>query len=95
VITLAMLGACATLTPAGEKVQVVQNPNAVKDCQSLGPVEATSLWGGVIGVHAGYESNLRALRTATAERQGNTLLVLGERAGIVTSSKGEAYRCQP
>lgn len=87
------LAGCVSMTPGGARVQIIRNANAVQACTPLGPVEAISGWGSGIGAHLGYESNISALANATAAKQGDTLLLLSERAGFVLSSTGEAYRC--
>lgn len=92
VVALGLAG-CVSLTPGGERVQILRNATAVQACTPLGPVKAISGWGGGIGAHLGYESNISALANATAAKEGDTLLLLSERTGFVLSSTGEAYRC--
>ena len=86
---------CATLTPEGERIRVVRNALVVRDCASLGEITATSGWGGLLAERAGLESNARALRTRTAERGGDTVLILAERGTFMPNTIGEAYRCAP
>ena len=91
-LTIALAG-CATLSSGGERVRVVRNANTVRDCRSLGEMEAMSGWGGLFAGAAGLESNMRQLRTETASRGGDTLFILTERATFVPHTIGEAFRC--
>jgi hypothetical protein len=87
-----VLTGCVSMSPAGDNVTVVRNANTVRDCTSLGEVEATSGWGGFAGA-GGLENNKATLRNATAQRGGDTLLILAERATFAPHTIGEAYRC--
>jgi hypothetical protein len=44
-----LLVACASLTPAGQRVRVTANPDVVRGCEFVGNVKANSGWGGPAG----------------------------------------------
>lgn len=91
-LTVLSLAGCVSLTPSAEEVQVVRDANRVQGCQPLGIIEARSLVGGAMAKRS-FENNRRIMRNQTAEVGGDTLLLLGERPGLVPTSRGEAYNC--
>ena len=92
-LTLALAG-CLSMTPQAENVRVVRNANEVKDCRSLGNVEATSGWGS-FATAGGFANNKTQMRNETADRGGDALLIHTERGGgFLSHSMGEAFRCQ-
>jgi hypothetical protein len=92
VCALALAG-CVSMSPAAQGVRVVRNANHVRDCTSLGEIEATSGWGGAFAGAGGLANNKATLRNETAQRGGDTLLILTEQATFAPHTIGEAYRC--
>jgi uncharacterized protein DUF4156 len=93
-LCLLLLAGCVSLTPEGERVRVVRNPNAVQACTKLGDqLESISGWGGVFLGGAGLENNKATLRNQAAKLGGDTLLILQERATYAPQTYAEAYRC--
>jgi Domain of unknown function (DUF4156) len=87
-VCAALLSACVSTTPQGQKVRVTNNPDVVKPCQFLGNVKATSSFHSAAEGLA--ESNTeKTLQNKTASLGGNVLFVVA--SGIHAS--GEAYRC--
>jgi hypothetical protein len=64
----------------------------MKDCTSLGEVESTSGWGGLLAGAAGLANNKSTLLNAA--RGGNTRLILTEQATFAPHTIGEASRCE-
>jgi len=87
------LAGCLSMTPQAENVRVIRNANEIRDCQSLGNVEATSGWGSV-AASGGFANNKTDMRNETAARGGDALLIHTERGGFLAHSMGEAFRCQ-
>jgi len=91
-LALALTG-CLSMTPQAENVRVIRNANEVRDCQSLGNVEATSGWGS-FATSGGFANNKTQMRNEAATRGGDALLIHTERGGFLSHSMGEAFRCQ-
>lgn len=91
-----LLAGCTSLTPAGERVSVLRNPNDVLPCQKVGyQISSGSGWGGVFS-HIGADNNDADLRNQTAQLGGDTFLILHERGGGAFASPsilGQPYRC--
>jgi hypothetical protein len=85
-----LLAGCASATRATDNVRIVRNASHVKFCAPLGEVSSVG-WSGIAA--DGYEETKGALRRETADRGGNTLLILGEQGSVVSRTVGEAYRC--
>jgi hypothetical protein len=85
-----LCAACVSTTPAGEKVRITANPDAVKGCKFLGNVKATSGWGGSAGTGLASSNTEKTLQNKTAALGGNVLFEV--QSGIHAS--GEAYRCE-
>jgi len=83
------------LTPEGERVRVTNNPEAVKGCRLVGPVDASDrLNGGMAGQMAAEENAQRTLRNKTAEMGANVVLLATSTTGTSGSRvRGEAYAC--
>jgi hypothetical protein len=84
-----------TLTPAAVALRVTSNPEAVKGCAYLGPVEGKdTINGGMLGQGAAEENALRKLRNAAA-KMGATTVFLAMQGTKFSGShqRGEAYKC--
>jgi hypothetical protein len=83
-----VLVGCATtrLTPAGEGIRVTSNPEAVRGCDYLGPVEGWT-W---------QEENAnRMLRNSAAELGADVVMMVSSNVGTRGDHivRGEAYAC--
>lgn len=88
-LAVTSLGSCVSLSEKGNQVRVTSNPDAVKGCEFLGNVKATSGWGGSAGTGLAGSNTEKTLQNKAAEMGGNVLFVVS--SGIHAS--GEAYRC--
>lgn len=88
VLLAGMLPACVSTTPRGAEVRVTGNPDAVKGCEFLGNVKATSTFHGAAGGLASSNTE-KTLQNKTAALGGNVVFVVS--SGVHAS--GEAYRC--
>jgi hypothetical protein len=95
-VGLALLGGCASMTPAGEQVRVTTNPEIVKGCEYLGEVKgADHMWGGAFGQGAAEKNAHKRLKNNAAEMGADTVLLATDHTGFSGSVKrGEAYRCR-
>ena len=93
ILSSVVVAGCVSMSPAADGVSVVRNANQVRDCTSLGEIEATSGWGGVFAGAGGLANNKATLRNDIARRGGDTLLILAEHATFAPHTIGEAYRC--
>ena len=84
-----------TLTPAGQKVRVTTNAEAVRGCEFLGEAKASDrMNGGAFGQDAAEENTYRRLKNHAAEMGGNTVLMNRAHTGLHGSSaRGEVFRC--
>jgi hypothetical protein len=89
-LALTFLNGCVSVSEKGSQVRVTSNPDAVRGCQFLGNVKATSGWGGSAGTGLAGSNTEKSLQNKTADLGGNVLFVVS--SGIHAS--GEAYRCQ-
>jgi len=92
-----LLSGCVTttLTPAGGKVRVTGNPEAVRQCQFIGEVLGRDrMNGGMMGQSAAEENANRRVRNRAAEMGANVVLLVTDTTGFSGSVKrGEAYKC--
>ena len=91
-----LLGACASLTPAGQRVRVTVNPDVVRGCEFVGNVKARSGWGGPAGGNIGEDQVQTKMQNEVAELGGNVLFLTSNKAGGYGGSSrgvGEAYKC--
>ncbi|MFC1747601.1 DUF4156 domain-containing protein [Pseudomonadota bacterium] len=93
VLALALLTGCATLTPEGESVVVVDDKGLMSEgCESLGAITT-------FGSDENVENSLKIAkyraRNTVGEMGGNRLLVLKQDKFMFADIKlsGEAYRC--
>lgn len=93
----AALTGCVTtrLSPEAERVRVTSNPEAVKGCTLLGPIDASDrINGGIAGQMAAEENAQRRLRNKAAEMGANTVLLATSTTGMSGSrARGDAYAC--
>ncbi len=87
---------CVSLSPAGDKVRVTANPEAVRNCTLLGEVKgAEHMWGGAAGQGIAENNAYKELKNRTAAMGGDTVLMVTSSTGFSGSvQRGEAYRCQ-
>lgn len=80
---------------AGEpEIAIVEKPEAVEFCKSVGAVKARSGWGGSAGCDMGRSSVRETLAKRTAALGGNVILLESlSCSGMGTVGKGEAYAC--
>lgn len=71
-------------TPAGERVRVTSNTDAVRGCKLLGPVIGTGFYG--------TDDAIAILQNKTAELGGDLVFVVVQ-PSRGTGARGEAYRC--
>jgi hypothetical protein len=99
--TAIVIGALASgcvyrqLTPAGEQVRVTSNPEAVRGCNLVGPVQGgDGMNGGMAGQRAAEENANRELRNRAAEMGANVVLLTTSTTGFSgATQRGEAYSC--
>ena len=94
-----LIGAgCVTtsLTPEAKLVRVTANPDAVRGCKLLGPVQGhDGMNGGMIGQGAAEENALRKLRNHAAEMGANVVFLPPTAVKFSGSTqRGEAYHCE-
>jgi hypothetical protein len=91
-----LFASCVSVTPAGEKVRVTSNPEAVRNCALLGEVKgAEHLWGGWAGQGIAENNAYKELKNRTAAMGGDTALMVSSSTGFSGSvQRAEAYRCQ-
>lgn len=90
------LGACASLTPAGQRVRITVNSDVVRGCEFVGNVKASSGWGGPGGGNIGEDQVQTKMQNEAAELGGNVLFLTSNKAGGYGGSSrgiGEAYKC--
>jgi len=92
--TLIAFSSCASLTPAGEKVQVITDQKFVSTCQKVGKVSASSSsYGSGAGMVIGNSDSSVQLRNLAGE-MGDTVLMIQDDEGIFGSDRvGVVYRC--
>ena len=91
---LLFLASCVSTTPAGERVRVTSNPEAVRECTYLGAVEGRSSWGGYAGQSTGEKNSMAKLQNKAAEMGADTVLLVTSHSGVGGSQqRGETYRC--
>lgn len=93
---IAVAGCVTTqLTPGGQRVRVTPNPDVVRGCTYLGPIESSDLMnGGMIGQSAAEENANRRLRNDAAKMGANVVLVSTSTTTTSGSRvRGEAYGC--
>jgi hypothetical protein len=97
-ILLAVAG-CTPLTAAGERVRVVESPQAVGGCEYLGPIEGSGrnnapgekVGGNAMIAEASAENDAR---NQAGRRGADTLLELDTDQGHFSASvQAGAYRC--
>jgi uncharacterized protein YbjQ (UPF0145 family) len=92
-----LLTACVTtdLTPAGEKVRVTSNPDAVRGCTLVGEIVGRDrMNGGMAGQGAAEENAMRRMKNQAAEMGADTVLMVTAATGFSGSiQRGEGYRC--
>jgi hypothetical protein len=87
---LLLVCACTSTSPAGEKVRVTSNPEAIKGCELLGPVKGSSGWGGAATANVSENNSMNALRDNAAKMGANVVLMV---SSGTTRKEGEAYKC--
>jgi hypothetical protein len=88
-----LLAGCTSLSPAGEKVRVTSNPEAVRGCKLIGEIHAASGWGGMAQT-AGEHSSMNALKNEAAKKGADTVLMINSHSGWGgASQRGEGYFC--
>jgi uncharacterized protein YbjQ (UPF0145 family) len=98
VLVVGLLLGCVTtsLTPAGSKVRVTTNPEAVKGCKYLGEVMGRDrMNGGTAGQWAAEENADNRFKNRAAEMGANTVLMITAQTNTSGAVKrGEAYACE-
>ena len=88
---------CVTtsLTPAGEKVRITANPDAVKQCRYIGEVMGRDrMNGGFAGQWAAEENAVRRLKNRAAYMGADTVLMVTNSTNTSGSvQRGEGYNC--
>lgn len=94
VLVLLCVG-CTSLTPAGSRVRVTSNNEAVHGCTLLGEVKgADHMWGGVAGQGIAENNAWNELKNRAAAMGADTVLMVTSSTGFSGSRQiGEAYRC--
>lgn len=82
------------LTPAGEKVRVTSNPDVVKGCDFIGPVEGSSSYGGMAMQRVGEHNSINELRNEAGKLGADTVMLVTSHVGFSgAKQRGEAYNC--
>jgi hypothetical protein len=90
----AALAGCATASPQVQMVQIVRDPALVVRCQSLGEIDALSLYGGRLGTPIGESQTSDSLREQTAQRGGTHVLITETSSPLnATKMNGVSYKC--
>ena len=96
-LPLTIIAGCvyATLTPQGEGVRITANPEAVRGCELVGPVEGGDGWnGGIVGQRAAEQNAVIHLRNNAAELGADVVLMVTDLTGPSGSTqRGEGYDC--
>ena len=91
VMALAVAGSAA----ADANVIIVRDYGPVANCQALGEVRASSLWGGAVA-QVGYDRAIRQLKERAAALGGTHVQIVDSASGQTGSRMlGTAYKCQP
>jgi hypothetical protein len=95
VILTSLIGCTFTLTPAGERVRVTSNPDAVKGCMPAGMVEGTDrLNSGSALQDLSANNAVIDMRNRAGERGADVILFMSDRSGQFGGRvTGEAYDC--
>jgi hypothetical protein len=90
----AVLAGCATASPEVQAVQVVRDPALVSRCQSLGDINAVSLYGGRLGTPIGEGQAAESLKEQAVQLDGTHVLITETSSPLnATRLKGVAYKC--
>lgn len=93
------LGCVMALAVAGSaksdaKIIIVRDYGPVANCQALGEVKASSLWGGAVA-QMGYDRAIRQLKERAAALGGTHVQIVDSSSGQTGSRMlGTAYKCQ-
>ena len=90
VMALAMAGNAA----ADANVIIVRDYGPVANCQALGEVKASSMWGGAVA-QLGYDRAIRQLKERAAALGGTHVQIVDSASGQTGSRMiGTAFKCQ-
>jgi hypothetical protein len=86
---------CTSLTPAGERVRVTSNADAVRGCTLLGEVKgADRMWGGAAGQGIAENNAWNELKNRAAVIGADTVLLVTSSTGFSGARAiGEGYHC--
>jgi hypothetical protein len=95
VLTLLLLSGCATTHTQSAAITVkdmgIQVP---RNCQYLGDVHGSSLWGGSMGYSLGVENAKNEARDKAAEMGATHIFWNSTTGGMNTSATGNAFLCK-
>jgi hypothetical protein len=95
IFLLLVMTGCASLTPAGEKLKIVNKEEEVIHCQAVGKVRASSSISSDAGWGMISSRNAKVQMKNMAAEMGDTLLITEDSGSIVTGTtrSGTVFRC--
>ena len=93
ILIIPTLAACtASLSPEAKAVRLTANPEMVRGCRLIGPVEGGGgKFANTIYKGSAEKNALAEIRNRAARQGANTVLLI---PGATTNKAGEAYQCE-